>query len=156
MCLINKRYFFINKFYSNVLNFSYLFYINRNKFKQFNSLDSVKISSNDLRKININKNFFINKNLKVVYINNIDNLDNKFNIFDLKNIDYISLYGFFISNKIKNNIINYYKFYNNNYKLFIFMVYTNINIIKYLLFFVMFKIIYILNFLNIKDVKKLN
>jgi hypothetical protein len=153
MCLINKRYFFINKFHSNVLNFSYLFFINKKNLKHFNSLDFIKISSNDLRKLNINRNFFINKNLKVVYINNIGN---KFNIFDLKNVDYISLYGFFINNKIKNNVINYYKFYNNNYKLFIFMVYTNINIIKYLLFFVMFKIIYILNFLNVKNVKKLN
>jgi hypothetical protein len=153
MCLINKRYFFINKFYSNVLNFSYLFFINKKNLKQFNSLDYVKISSNNLRRLNINKNFFINKNLKVIYINSIDN---KFNIFDIKNIDYISLYGFFLGNKIKNNIINYYKFYNNNYKLFFFMIYININIIKYLLFFIMFKIIYILNFLNVKKIKLKN
>jgi len=153
MFLINKRYFFINKFYSNVLNFSYLFFINKKNLKHFNSLDFVKISSNDLRRLNINKKNFINKNLKVIYINSIDN---KFNMFDLKNIDYISLYGFFLGNKIKNNIINYYKFYNNNYKLFFFMIYININIIKYLLFFIMFKIIYILNFLNVKKIKLKN
>jgi len=153
MFLINKRYFFINKFYSNVLNFSYLFFINKKNLKHFNSLDFVKISSNDLRRLNINKKNFINKNLKVIYINSIDN---KFNMFDLKNIDYISLYGFFLGNKIKNNIINYYKFYNNNYKLFFFMIYININIIKYFLFFIMFKIIYILNFLNVKKIKLKN
>lgn len=149
MLLINKKYFFINKFYSKILNYSYLYFINKNSLKHFSSLDYIKLSSNDLRKLNISKKFFINRNIEIIYINN---LNNKLNDLNIKNVDFISFYGYFINNKVKNNIMNYFIFYKNNYKLFIFIIHININIIKYILFYIMFKIIYNLNIimLNLK------
>ena len=146
MIKFSKKYYFINKFYLKFLNSNYLLFINDKKYLNYN-WDILEIKSNNFKKLNLDTKLFLNKNLKVLYLNLI-NLKDK--TLSLKDIDFISFCGFFINNKFKNKVSNYFIFYKNNYKLFLFIIHININVIKYLLFSIMFKIIYILNIFKVK------
>jgi hypothetical protein len=150
MIKFSKKYYYINKFYSRILNCNYLLFISDNKYLSYYEKSILEIKSNNFKKLNLNKNLFLNKNLKVLYLNLINF---KYKALSLKDIDYISFCGFFINNKYKNKISNYITFYKNNYYLFLFIIYININVIKYLLFSTIFKIIYILNKLKLKQIK---
>ena len=146
MIKFSKKYYFINKFYLKFLNSNYLLFINDKKYLNYN-WDILESKSNNFKKLNLDTKLFLNKNLKVLYLNLI-NLKDK--TLSLKDIDFISFCGFFINNKFKNKVSNYFIFYKNNYKLFLFIIHININVIKYLLFSIMFKIIYILNIFKVK------
>jgi hypothetical protein len=150
-----KKYFFINKFYLKILNYSYLFFIKNNNLKFFNSSDIIKINSNEFLRLKIykRKKVFLDRNINFLNFNFINNNYN--NNLNLKYIDYISYFGFFINNNYKNKFINYFIFFKNNYNLFLFIIHLNINIIKYLLYIIMFKIIYIINYFKVgKENKK--
>jgi len=130
MLYLNKKFFFITNLKHNILNNNYLFFFN-NKINNLNSnsLDIKNLQANNLKKLNSNNNNFLTKNTKLLMLKNLNHSN-----INLKDINFISFSGYFINNFYKNKLINYNLFFSHNFKLFIFMVYTNINKIKILLF----------------------
>lgn len=130
MLFINKKFYFINNLKHNILNNNYLFFFN-NKINNLNyrSLDIKKIQANDLKKINFNSNNFLLKNTKILLSNNLNN-----NNINMKDINIVSFLGYFINNNYKNKLNSFNLFFSNNFKLFIFMIFININKIKFILF----------------------
>jgi len=140
MLFINKKFFFINNLKHNILDNNYLFFFN-NKINNlnYNTLDIKMLQSNNLKKLNINNNNFLLKNTKLLMLKK---LDSKINI---KDINFVSFLGYLINNNYKNKLLNYNLFFSNNFKLFIFMIFININKIKFILFWMIFKIIFTIN-----------
>jgi hypothetical protein len=129
MLFINKKFFFINNLKHRILDNNYLFFFNSKiNNLNYNSIDIKMLQANNLKKINFNNNNFLLKNIKLLLLKN---LDKKIN---MKDINFISFLGYFINNNYKNKLFNYNLFFSNNYKLFIFIIYININIIKFILF----------------------
>lgn len=129
MLFINKKFFFINNLKHSILDNNYLFFFNSKiNNLNYNSIDIKMLQANNLKKINFNNNNFLLKNKKLLLLKN---LDKKIN---MKDINFISFLGYFINNNYKNKLFNYNLFFSNNYKLFIFIIYININIIKFILF----------------------
>lgn len=151
MLLINKKYYFINNLKNHLLNNNYLFFFN-NKINNLNYkiLELKNLQSCDIKKLNLNKNFFLRKNSKLLALENLNNLN-----LETKDINFISYKGYIINNNYKNKLLNYNLFYNSNFKLFIFIILLKINNLKLLLFFIIYKIIHLIN-IKIKNKLKIN
>lgn len=129
MLFINKKFFFINNLKHNILNNNYLFFLN-NKINSLNydTLDLKMLQANNLKKLSITNNNFLLKNTKLLMLNNLTSTIN------IKDINFVSYLGYFVNNNYKDKLLNYNLFFSNNFKIFIFMIFININILKFILF----------------------
>lgn len=150
LSLNNKKFFFLFKLKFNFLNYSYLCFIKyyNNNLKNLcirYGLELLKIQSKHCKKIFIkNKGFFMNLNQSLIYFNDFNKFPQILENLDLNNIFLFSWNGFFLNNKYLKKIHNYYFFFNNNFKLFIYIIFTNINKFKLIIFSIVFKFINIL------------
>lgn len=121
MKFIDKNIYFKNKFHYKFLNNKYLkTYNNKNLFN-----------------IYLNNNKYIYNNM---YFNEIE--------FKFHNLNSIFFLGFNININYKKKISNYFSFYNKNYFLIYNVIYIYIHIYNIILFLLLFKFIYIINFLK--------
>lgn len=154
--LNNKKFFFFLKLKFNFLNNNYLCF-----FKYYNyqlkdlcnkyGLNILKIQSNYCKKIfNLDKGFFMNLNQSLIYFNDFNKFSKILENLNINTVFLFSSSGFFLNSLFINKLNYYYMFYNNNFKLFIFIVYININRFKFIIFMIIFKFIYILNIIYLK------
>lgn len=150
LSLNNKKFFFLFKLKFNFLNYNYLCFIKYYNYNLKNlciryGLELLKIQSKNCKKIFIkNKGFFMNLNQSLIYFNDFKKFSDLSENLNINNIFLFSWNGFFLNNKYLKKIHNYYLFYNNNFKLFIYIIFTNINRFKLVIFSLIFKFINIL------------
>jgi len=148
-----KKYYYLLNLKFKFLNYNYLCFVNNYNYTNYGyryGVNVIKMQSNLLNKLFLNKILFVKSNNVLFYFNDYINW---FNFIKEKSFinSYVLCYsGFYINNTYIKYLNNYYSFYNNNYKLFIFIILININNFKYYLYLLIFKIIYILN-LKIKN-----
>jgi len=121
MKLINKNSYFINKFHYKLLNYKY-FKTNNNKY----------IFDTYLKKNSCTYNN--------IYFNKIE--------LKINNLHSLFYLGFGINISKKKKINNYFLFYNNNYFFILKFIYINIYLYKIILFLLLFKLIYLINYLK--------
>lgn len=92
----------------------------------------------------------------LLYFNNFEKLLNIITKISIKHIYMLSYLGFFIQNSFIKKINNNFLFFNNNYKIYIFIIYTYINNYKNIIFIIILKIIYILNKIHLNLKKTFN
>jgi len=158
MFISHKKFFFLFKLKFNFLKSNYLCFFKHYDLNLINlcnrySLKYLKIQSNSFKNLFFNKNkFFYLYPYILIYFNNLTKF---MKILDkINNIYLLSYLGFFVNNFFLKKFSDYFIYYNNNFKLYIFIIY--LYIYKYILclFLIIYKAIFIFNSIYLKLSKK--
>jgi hypothetical protein len=149
-----NKHFFLLKFKFIFLNFKYLSFYSFNKldYNNFkflilkNNLNSLIVKSNDLISLFKNNHFtlFFKNTYILLYFNNFADFVNLKKNLQNACLLILLFSGYFVNNKYYLNISTYYSFYNNNFNIYIYIIYNFIKLYIFTIYLYILKLLVII------------